>query len=76
MCLFPDVFLQIKSQIHQYFKIESYLESFYSNIIFFCQQESTLLVNTNMQYTEQICQQERTVHLNSLPVLNIYQYFA
>ena len=75
MCLFPKVFLQIKSQFRQYFKIEIYLESFYSKFIF-CQQESTVLVNTNMQYTKQICKLEHTVHFNSLPVLNIYQYFA
>ena len=35
VCLFPKVFLQIKSQFRQYFKIESYLESFYSKFIFF-----------------------------------------
>ena len=34
-----------------------------------------MLVNTNTQYTKQICQQENTVHFNNLPVLNIYQYF-
>ena len=75
MCLFPKVFLQLKPQLHQYFKIELFGVILFK--IHFCQQESTEFGNTQcMQYTKQICQQELTVHFNSLPVLNIYQYFA